>query len=161
MLRLSHLWKRPSGFRFLAGAWSAFTSSGSLASPSRWVLSGLFPRGEVGWGRSESCPQVQPGSGRAGVSPRPLATPHCRRQDVLSPAAPTRDPCRPCCLLPCSPGPESGPRAQAQSPGPEFSPRVRAQSPGPHSGPRVQARSEQSLPRTGSFLSLSLNSSSA
>lgn len=127
MLPLSSLGTRPSGLRFAAGAWSYFTSSRSHASPSRHVLSRPFPRGELGWKRSGSCPQAQLGSGRAGVCPRPLGTPHCPRQDVLSPAFPHPRP-----LLPVP----------------------------PQSGPTVQASFEQSLPRTGSFLSLSLNSSS-
>ena len=136
---LLHSGKHPSGFRFLAGAWSVFTSSRSHPNPSRWVVSGLFSGGEVGWERSESCPQAQPGSGRAGVSPRQLATPHCPQQDALSPAAP---PVTPAALLrlPSSPGPEFGPRARAQRPGPESSPRVQAQRPGPESSPRVQAQ---------------------
>ena len=137
---LLHSGKHPSGFRFLAGAWSVFTSSRSHPNPSRWVVSGLFSGGEVGWERSESCPQAQPGSGRAGVSPRQLATPHCPQQDALSPAAP---PATPAALLrlPSSPGPEFGPRARAQRPGPESSPRVQAQRPGPDSRPRVQSQS--------------------
>ena len=81
-------------------------------------------------------PPGAPGQCQSRGVPRLLATPHCPWQDALSPAFPS----------PTTPA--------------ACSPTVQAHSPGPEARPTVQAHFERSLLRTGSFLSLSLNSSS-